>query len=92
MFGLFLRSPQRLATSSGSTSLNSPLLPSHAMQELLLGSESSSNRNCHSWICPLPVGLFGEGMDPASGVEHVNEVGLLGVEQVEYSDGKNKLN
>ena len=80
MFGLFLRSPHRLATSSGSTSLNSPLLPSHAIQLLLFGSDKSSRRNCQSWICPLPVGLLGGGNDPASGD------GLLGVEQVEYSE------
>lgn len=31
MFGFDLRSPQRLATSSGSVSLNSPFVPSHVM-------------------------------------------------------------
>lgn len=56
MLGLLLRSPQRRATSSGSVSLNSPWPPSHAMQPTLARSASSSSRNCHSWICPLPAG------------------------------------
>ena len=60
MFGLFLRSPHFRATSSGSTSLNSPLAPSQAMQVEFLGSDKSSRRNCHNWICPLPV-LAGSG-------------------------------
>ena len=90
MLGLFLRSPHRLATSSGSTSLNSPLFPSHAMQLLLFGSDRSSSRNCQSWICPLPVGLLGDGRDPGSGVAQLYELGLLGVEQVEYSIGRKK--
>lgn len=55
MLGLLLRSPQRRATSSGSVILNSPLVPSHVMQLALELSESSSRRNCHSWICPLPA-------------------------------------
>ena len=55
------------------------------MQLLLLGSDRSSSRNCQSWICPLPVGLLGDGNDAGSGVVQLNELGLLGVEQVEYS-------
>ena len=54
MLGLLFRSPHRRATSSGSTSLNSPFIPSHVIQLALPLSESSSNRNCHNWICPLP--------------------------------------
>lgn len=30
------------------------------MQVEFLGSDKSSRRNCHSWICPLPV-LEGSG-------------------------------
>lgn len=55
MLGLLFRSPQRRATSSGSISLNSPFVPSQAMQFRLARSDSSSSRNCHSWICPLPA-------------------------------------
>lgn len=55
MFGFDLRSPQRLATSSGSVSLNSPFVPSHVMQPALPESLNSSSKNCHSWICPEPV-------------------------------------
>ena len=55
MLGLLLRSPQRRATSSGSVSLNSPVVPSHVMHDALPESDSSSSRNCHSWICPLPA-------------------------------------
>lgn len=54
MFGLDFRSPQRLATSSGSVSLNSPLVPSHVIQAALAESLNSSSRNCHSWIWPEP--------------------------------------
>lgn len=42
--------PQRLATSSGSVILNSPFVPSQVMMVELLLSDSSSNKNCHSWI------------------------------------------
>ena len=55
MFGLDFRSPQRRATSSGSVSLNSPFVPSHVMQFALDESDSSSSKNCHSWICPEPT-------------------------------------
>lgn len=54
MFGLALRSPQRRATSSGSMSLNSPFVPSHIINSALDESASSSNKNCHNWICPDP--------------------------------------
>ena len=36
------------------------------------------------------MGLLGEGRDPGSGVEQLNELGLLGVEQVEYSVEREK--
>ena len=55
MFGLLFRSPQRRATSSGSISLNSPFVPSQPIQLMLPLSASSSSRNCHSWIWPLPA-------------------------------------
>lgn len=55
MLGLLLRSPHRRATSSGSVSLNSPFEPSHAIQDELDESESSSSRNCQSWTCPPPT-------------------------------------
>lgn len=43
MFGLDLRSPQRLATSSGSVSLNSPFVPSHVMDaNIFIGSIDSA--------------------------------------------------
>ncbi|TNN88779.1 hypothetical protein EYF80_001111 [Liparis tanakae] len=38
----------RRATSSGSMSLNSPLVPSQPMHDMLALSERSSSRNCHS--------------------------------------------
>ena len=55
MFGLDLRSPHRLATSSGSVNLNSPFVPSHVIQFALLESDSNSNKNCHNCICPEPL-------------------------------------
>lgn len=55
MLGLDLRSPQRLATSSGSISLNSPPGPSQQIHPALLESASSSSRNCHNCICPEPA-------------------------------------
>ena len=70
MFGLFLRSPHRRATSSGSVSLNSPLLPSHAMKLALDGSDKSSSKNCHSWICPLPPCDVVGGRDAGLGEGH----------------------
>ena len=55
MFGLDLRSPHRRATSSGSINLNSPFEPSQAITlALALASASSSRRNCHNWIWPVP--------------------------------------
>lgn len=46
MFGLALRLPHWRATSSGSSNLNSPWLPSHAIQAALdWGSASNSSRN-----------------------------------------------
>lgn len=54
MFGFDFLSPHRLATSSGSVSLNSPLVPSHVIQPAFAESLSSSNKNCHSWIWPEP--------------------------------------
>lgn len=37
------------------TTLNSPLVPSQAMQPALRLSDNSSSRNCHSWIWPEPA-------------------------------------
>jgi len=54
MFGLDFLSPHFLATSSGSVSLNSPLVPSQVMMAEFAASESSSRRNCHNWIWPEP--------------------------------------
>ena len=55
MLGLLFLSPHLRATSSGSTILNSPQLPSHEMQVELAWSLSNSIRNCHNWICPPPA-------------------------------------
>ena len=54
MFGLDFLPPHFLATSSGSVSLNSPLVPSQVMIAELVASESNSSKNCQSWICPEP--------------------------------------
>ena len=54
MLGLDFLSPHFLATSSGSVSLNSPLVPSQAMMLALVESDKSSKRNCHNCIWPLP--------------------------------------
>ena len=54
MLGLLFLSPHLLATSSGSTSLNSPFVPSQVMYAVLAESDNSSRRNCHNWICPDP--------------------------------------
>nr|CAH0106033.1 unnamed protein product [Daphnia galeata] len=46
MLGLALRFPHWRATSSGSSNLNSPWLPSHAIQAAFdCGSASNSSRN-----------------------------------------------
>lgn len=68
MLGLLLRSPHRRATSSGSVSLNSPFDPSHAMQDELDESESSSSKNCQSWTWPPPTApeLPAPAVDPIS--------------------------
>lgn len=66
MLGLLLRSPQRLATSSGSMILNSPDVPSQVMTSLLAGSASSSSRNCHSWIWPDPGAESREDRGPST--------------------------
>ncbi len=44
-----------LLTSSGSVSLNSQPSPVQLMMLWQLVSVSSSSRNCHSWMGPLPV-------------------------------------
>ena len=54
MLGLLFLSPHLLATSSGSTNLNSPFVPSQVMYAVFAESDNSSRRNCHNWICPDP--------------------------------------
>nr|CAI5842293.1 unnamed protein product [Callosobruchus analis] len=61
MLGLALRSPHRRATSSGSVSRNSPSPPCHAITAAFDESESSSSRNCHSWIWPPPAEAANRG-------------------------------
>ncbi|VEN63546.1 unnamed protein product [Callosobruchus maculatus] len=67
MLGLALRSPHRRATSSGSVSRNSPSPPCHAMTAAFDESESSSSRNCHSWIWPPPAEAANRGRRRAYG-------------------------
>jgi hypothetical protein len=54
----------KILTSSGSDILNSQLLPVHVMHFLADLSESSSSRNCHSWMgppCPGVAADIGRG-------------------------------
>ncbi|OAF68433.1 hypothetical protein A3Q56_03834 [Intoshia linei] len=51
MFGLLFLFPHNLATSSGSTNLNSPSRLSHDINEEFALSDNNSNRNCHNCVC-----------------------------------------
>lgn len=54
------KSLSQVGTSSGSASLNSHPSPVQLMKDWHDLSESSSSRNCHSWMGPLPVGDGGD--------------------------------